>query len=204
MTRPNALRRSHRRRLAATALIARGDTGSILPLPSLRIGRPGGGRRSETTATVMHRSLKALALGPLVVAALAAPHASAAAAEPFTLTSTADFANEVFTFTATGPLCSSGTFEDDVVQASGYQSDLHVLLVIESVYTCNDGSGSFFVRKNLDFWFGLDGGPGNGPMKITGGTGDYAGIAGNGYEIGGRPVDIDHGAGTATGVIVHP
>jgi hypothetical protein len=204
MTRPDALRRSHRRRLTATALIARSETGSILPLPSLRIGRPGVGQRSERTATLMHRSLRKLALGPLVLAALAAPVASAAAAEPFTLTSTVDFANDVFTFTATGPLCSSGTFEDDVVQASGYQSDQHVLLVIDSVYTCNDGSGSFLVRKNLDFWFGRDGVPSNGPMKITGGTGDYAGIAGNGYEIGGRPVDFDHGAGTATGVIVHP
>ena len=151
----------------------------------------------------MRRPLTALALAPLALGLAPSP-AVAAAAQPFTINETLDFANGVYTFTATGPLCSSGTFEDDVTKAVGGQSDTHVLLSIDTVYTCDDGSGSFFVHKHVDFWFSQDGLPSDGPVKLTGGTGAYTGLAGHGSDVGSRPVSDDQGVGTISGVVVHP
>jgi hypothetical protein len=153
----------------------------------------------------MRRSLTALALSPLVLAPLGVtPPAGAAAAQHFTITEALDFQNDSYTFTATGPLCPSGTFEDDVTKTTGFQSQKHVVLFIDTVYTCDDGSGTFTMHKHVDFWFSKEGLPSNGPVKLTGGTGDYEGLAGHGHAVGSRPNDEDHGVGLITGKVVHP
>ncbi len=55
---------------------------------------------------------------------------------PFTITEQIDFANGVFEFTATGPLCPSGMFEDTVVAAGiAHHDPSKVDLLIRTVYT---------------------------------------------------------------------
>src|SRR5919201_7041343 len=74
---------------------------------------------------------------------------SAQAAKPvqFTITEQINLATGVTTFTATGPLCPSGTFVDDVKvvapnpESAGIDASGGVNLVIRTVYTCTDGSG---------------------------------------------------------------
>jgi hypothetical protein len=63
----------------------------------------------------MYRMLRigAAVMGLLAVFVIAQP-AHAAENVSFTINEQLDFETGVFTFTATEPLCSSGTFEDDV------------------------------------------------------------------------------------------
>jgi hypothetical protein len=61
--------------------------------------------------------LAALALG-LLVPLVATAAAQAAEPVPFTITEEGNFVTGVFTFTATGPLCPSGTYADDVTVAA--------------------------------------------------------------------------------------
>jgi hypothetical protein len=79
--------------------------------------------------------LGAFALGLLVPLGAAAA-AQAAGPVPFTITEQINFATGEATFTATGPLCPSGTFVDDVTvvapnpESSGIDSSGGVNLVI--------------------------------------------------------------------------
>src|SRR5215469_15879095 len=65
------------------------------------------------------------------------------------------------TFTATGPLCPSGTFVDTVQTGPGpgrgpdHSGKLQ--LIVRSVYTCDDGSGTFNAQKELVGTVGPDG-----------------------------------------------
>jgi hypothetical protein len=112
--------------------------------------------------------------------------AQAAEQVPFTITEQINFDTGDFTFTATGPLCPSGTFEDTVAVAAGGQSGKpNVNLLITTVYTCDDGSGTFDMLKHVFLAFNEDGSSTNtGPVQILGGTGAYADLIGHGVDNG--------------------
>ena len=111
--------------------------------------------------------------------------------------------NEVFTFTTPpdGPLCPSGTFTDEVTVIGGLSNPAlpKVNLLIETVYTCDDGSGTFFAQKHVFLTFNEDGSDTNtGPITLKGGTGDYTGLSGHGFNNGTvTPEDI--GVATISG-----
>jgi hypothetical protein len=144
----------------------------------------------------------------IAVLAAAAPmvvgigSASAATQVPFTITET----NIVFTdtndygdFTATGPLCPSGTFVDTYRALAGIQGKPGVVTVlVETEYTCADGSGTFNMQKHIRL-VALPPGIGNtGPVSLQGGTGAYVGLTGYGVDNG------VNGDGHISGTIVQP
>jgi hypothetical protein len=113
--------------------------------------------------------------------------AQAASPVPFTISEQVDFASGVNTFTATSPLCPSGTFEDSVQVGAGSHTGASgmVNLLITTVYTCDDGSGTFDALKHVFITFNPDGSFTNtGPIQILGGTGAYAGLIGHGVDNG--------------------
>ena len=121
-----------------------------------------------------------------IVGLAASGSASAAEQVPFTITEQVNFATGVNTFTATGPLCPSGTFVDTVVTfADGQSGQPKVNLRITTVYTCDDGSGTFDMLKHVFVVGNPDGSFSNtGPVQILGGTGAYAGLIGHGVDTG--------------------
>jgi hypothetical protein len=155
----------------------------------------------------MRRIMKlgALALGLLVPLGAAAP-AQAAEPVPFTITEQLNFATGVFTFTATGPLCPSGTFADDVrvfapnPESSGIESSGGFNLLIRTVYTCDDGSGTFNALKHVFITFSDDGFTNTGPIQLLGGTGAYAELVGHGVDNG--TTSGDTGVGQISGFVV--
>jgi hypothetical protein len=121
--------------------------------------------------------------------AFTAQAAHAAAPEPFTIHEDIDFENEVFTFTTLeGPLCPSGTFTDEIKAVGGVNVPEPLPkanILIETVYTCDDGSGTFFAQKHIFLTINDDGSQTNtGPISFKGGTGDYTGLSGNGVDTG--------------------
>jgi len=138
----------------------------------------------------MYRMLRigAAVMGLLAVFVIAQP-AHAAENVPFTINEQLDFEAGVFNFTATQPLCPSGTFEDDVWVAAFAHSDQAQSggfnLLIRTTYTCADGSGTFDMLKHVFITFAEDGSStSTGPVQILGGTGDYEGIIGHGVDVG--------------------
>jgi hypothetical protein len=129
--------------------------------------------------------LAVAALGLFALIGVAAP-VQAATRVPFTITEQVNFAAEVNAFTATGPLCPSGTFVDTVVTLAGGQSGQpKVNLLVTTVYTCDDGSGTFDMLKHVFVVGNPDGSFSNtGPAQILGGTGAYAGLIGHGVDTG--------------------
>ena len=152
----------------------------------------------------MRRSTALLALSPAFLALGLPSTADAAPASRVTINETLDFENESFTFTESGPLCPSGTFEDEVVKATAFQSEMRVNLTIDTVYTCDDGSGEFFVRKHVNILDFETFTTSSGPVKFVGGTGDYDGQAGHGSDVGTDPGPPTPATGTITGFVVHP
>jgi hypothetical protein len=109
------------------------------------------------------------------------------------------------TFTATGPLCPSGTFVDTVLatQPDNSQGPDHgkLILIVRSVYTCSDGSGTFNAQKEIVGTLGPGGtSTGTGQIQLLGGTGAFTNLIGHGVDIG----SINGNTATATdsGVIV--
>jgi hypothetical protein len=158
----------------------------------------------------MYRMLRisAAVMGLLATSVVAEP-AHAADTVPFTILEQIDFADGVFTFTATGPICPAGTFEDDVsVFAFAHSDEARsggLNLLVHTTYTCDDGSGTFDTLKHVFITFAGDGSTTNvGPVQILGGTGDYEGIVGHGVDIGSSsPGGL--GVGEITGFVVdHP
>jgi hypothetical protein len=151
------------------------------------------------------RSAATLLAGMLATLVIAGP-AAAAAPVPFTMADEVDFGAGVFTFTATGELCASGTFVDDVNVAAFAQSEQARSgggnVLIRSTYTCDDGSGTFEMLKHLHLAFTASGFTTAGPVQILGGTGDYAGMTGHGFTTG--EVVGATGGGTTTGVVQLP
>ena len=145
----------------------------------------------------------------LAMFSVAITPAAAAAPVPFTIDTHVDFnTGGVFTFTATGPLCASGTFVDNVTvvapgpaTAQGPGVSGGVNLQIRSVYTCADGSGTWNQLSMLFLTFGPnDSFTNTGPVQILGGTGKYAGATGHGFGTGGTD-STGIGGGQTVGVI---
>lgn len=143
------------------------------------------------------------AVGVASAAVLVPGPAPAAAPTPFTILELVDFSGAgPNTFTATGPLCPSGTFTDEVhnfAPGSGSSSG-GLNLQIRSVYTCDDGSGTFNALKNIRITFTEDGTTNTGPILLHGGTGSYQNLSGHGVDDG--VASGDTGVGTIAGFIV--
>jgi hypothetical protein len=124
-----------------------------------------------------------VAAGALFV--FAAPAAVAAPPEPFTIIESIDANAEEFRFTATGGLCPSGTFADDVhAVGAGNASIPKVNLLIRTVFTCDNGD-TFFAQKHVFLAFNEDGSFTNtGPVTLRGGTGAFTELSGHGVDNG--------------------
>lgn len=159
--------------------------------------------------------LVAVALfAPLGVLAPLGAAASAQAAEqvPFTIneqiTLGPDGQPVLQTFTATGPLCPKGTYVDtvqatqpDPAQGPGHSGQF--TLIVRSVYTCDDGSGTFNALKELIGTFvGPDTVTATGPIQLLRGTGAFTDLRGHGVDNGSIDFAAGTGTGTNTGVIV--
>ena len=137
--------------------------------------------------------------------AVTAPAAHAAPPEPFTITENLDFDAETFQFTTTGgALCPSGTFEDEFIAQGGNDTSISraskVNLQFRTVYTCDDGSGTFFARKHVFLVLNEDESSDNsGPISFHGGTGDYTRLSGHGVDIG--HAEEGTGVGEISGVL---
>jgi hypothetical protein len=122
--------------------------------------------------------------------AFTAPAAHAAPPEPFTITENLDFDLETFEFTTTGgALCPSGTFEDEFIAQGGNENSISRTskfnLQFRTVYTCDDGSGTFFARKHVFLvLLNEDESENSGPISFHGGTGDYTTLSGHGVNVG--------------------
>ena len=135
--------------------------------------------------------------------AVTVPTASAAAPIPFTITEYLDYSDGGgLTFTATGPLCPSGTFVDEFRVGAGQPDRTSMShFQIRTVYTCDDGSGTFFALKQAFITFGDgDSLTNDGLISLHGGTGKYVGLNGHGEDIG--FISGDTGEALITGVIV--
>lgn len=151
-----------------------------------------------------------LGVAPAMGASGSASVPDAARPVPFTIHEFVAFGSpDDPTFTAQGPICSSGTFHDDFGHSAAWKGAASKLQLMGStVYTCADGSGTILARKKVFITFNSDGSLTNsGPFELTGGTGDYVGLRGNGTDVGVALVNpetgtVDEGTGTITGTIV--
>jgi hypothetical protein len=108
------------------------------------------------------------------------------------------------TFTATGPLCSSGQTADLLVRSAGSESGRRLNLLVVRGFSCDDGSGTFLllvrVHAELDPDTGVYVHPIPKRWSVLGGTGAYAGLKGAGS---GEGVVVEGGfAETLTGRVV--
>jgi hypothetical protein len=157
------------------------------------IGRDFGGIHDQETGWHIH------AAGALL--AFTAPAAHAAPPETFTITGALDFEAGVFTFTATSPLCPSGTFEDEVHAFGGANSpNPKANFQIRTVYICDNGD-TFFAQKHVFAAFNENGSStSTGPITLKGGTGEFTRLSGHGVNIG--AVDpAGMGVGNISGVL---
>jgi len=154
---------------------------------------------------MMSRVIKAVVVALALLAPLgAAASAQAAAPVPFTITEQVNFETGFNTFTATGPLCPSGTFVDDVNVFAGHPDSTGTLnLLIRTVYTCDDGSGTFYALKHVFLTFtGEDSATNTGPIQLLGGTGAYTDLVGHGVDNG--VASGSTGVGQISGFITQP
>jgi hypothetical protein len=143
-----------------------------------------------------------------VASALGFAGVAQGAQTPFTITDTIDFRTGATAFTTTGPLCASGTYADDILAfgAPAAPSVPHSLtndganVLIRTVFTCADGSGTFTGLKHFQLVFSSDTTfTTKGQLQLQGGTGAYIGLSGHGTVLG-RVVD-EVGGGFTTGVL---
>ena len=81
--------------------------------------------------------------------------------------------------TESGLICESGTFVDTAIRFAGYQSDRGtVQLLVVKQFTCDDGSGTFTVKLQIQANF--DTGIESFSWVVLDGTGDYASLHGAG------------------------
>ncbi len=137
----------------------------------------------------------ALALGVAAPAQASVNHHHSV---PLVIHEQLDFANNVLRFTAKGPLCHSGSWVDDVTDLQPLNPQQTVYRVkIDSVYTCDDGSGTFDGRKVIVLHLLPDGSQySTGPIKLTGGTGRYCDLRAFGTDTGGA-----NAQGLGTGIV---
>lgn len=145
-----------------------------------------------------------LAVAVLTIGAIALGTGSARAdvPEPFTITELINFDTGEASFTATGRLCPSGTFVDSPKTfAADNGTSGKLVILIKTVYTCDDGTGTFNALKHVFITFADDGTSTNsGHISLQGGTGDYAGLAGHGVDEGEAAGGT--GVGRISGVLV--
>jgi hypothetical protein len=122
---------------------------------------------------------------------------------PFTIIETnIQFQDESDTgdFTATGPLCSAGTFLDTLSGSRrfGRAAIQHPLENVtgDTVYSCADGSGTIFMLKHARLVATPPGIDNTGPGSLHGGTGAYTNLTGHGFDTGAN------GVGQISGTIV--
>jgi hypothetical protein len=122
---------------------------------------------------------------------------------PFTITDTIDFRTGATAFTTTGPLCPSGNYADDIVAFGAPavpNGNDGGNVIIRTVFTCADGSGTFNGLKHFRLAFASDTSfTTNGQLELQGGTGTYVRLSGHGSVVG-RVVD-EAGGGFTTGVL---
>ena len=119
---------------------------------------------------------------------------------PFTITDTINFGTGARAFTATGPLCASGTYADDIVADRPFPHSNGAIVVIRTVFTCADGSGTFNGLKRFRVAFVNDTSfTFTGRLKLKGGTGAYTRMRGHGNVVGAAVNDV--GGGFTTGVL---
>ena len=152
-------------------------------------------------------SLVAIAGAVALLAPLGAA-ASAQAAEqlPFTINEQITLSDGVpvlEAFTSSDPLCPSGTFVDTVQAGPGPGRGLdhsgQFQLIVRSVYTCDDGSGTFNALKELVGTVGPDALTSTGPIQLLGGTGAFTNLIGHGVDTG--SITGDTAAATDSGVV---
>jgi hypothetical protein len=150
-------------------------------------------------AAVRKLAVAALTIG---ATALGTGPVQADVPEPFTITETINFETGEATFTATGRLCPAGTFVDSPKTFAAFQgSSGKLVILIETVYICDDGTGTFNALKHVFITFADDDTSTNsGPISLKGGTGDYVGLAGHGVDEGEASGGI--GVGRISGVLV--
>jgi hypothetical protein len=140
------------------------------------------------------------ALGCIALAAAPSAHAQA----PTIVTDiTFPEGGEPFgTFTASDPLCPSGTFVDQFVGGGGAFNSGHVFYgagTVRKMFTCADGSGTFTILFHPQNTPATPAGCEQaGPFAVIGGTGDYAQLRGHG-DFCNFPVGEDKVSETFTG-----
>ena len=78
-----------------------------------------------------------------------------------------------------GTMCASGTFVDVGIRFAGFQSNRgEVQLQVVKEFTCDDGSGTFIVKMQIQANF--DTGIETFSWVVLGGTDDYASLRGSG------------------------
>ena len=103
-----------------------------------------------------------------------------------------------------GLICASGTFVDTGIQFAGYQSDRGgrsvVQLQVRKTFTCGDGSGTFFVKMQIqaDFATGLEAFT----WVVQAGTDDYANLRGSGSGTTVPDADRNGNTNTFTGFLI--
>jgi hypothetical protein len=118
---------------------------------------------------------------------LTAPVA-AASLEQVTIVSPMTFNPDGFnfgTFDASGSavdeglICESGTVDDTRVIFAGFQSERGAQIPVRKTFTCDDGSGTFFVKiqVHLDFATATE----SFSWVVQGGTGAYEHLRGEGH-----------------------
>ena len=138
---------------------------------------------------------------------------AAASPQPVTIASHVNFNPDGpnsgdFTITgqavASGLICAGGTFVDTGIHFAGYQSDRGgrsvVQLQVHKTFTCSDGSGTFFVKMQIqaDFATGLE----TFTWVVQGGTDDYANLRGSGAGSTVRDDDGNGNTNTFTGLLI--
>jgi hypothetical protein len=159
-----------------------------------------------------HRTIVSIALALGLIGASTAPALAAAptnpeggALAPFTISDHVEFAPPgASTFTATGPLCPSGTFVDDTQVIAGHpDTSGQIKLLNRTVYTCDDRSGTFNSLRQILITLGPDGSfTSTGPIQLLGGTGAFTDLTGHGVDnaTGNFATAVD---GQISGFVVH-
>jgi hypothetical protein len=114
-----------------------------------------------------------------------APAAQAAPPEPFTITQNIDFNTGEVSFTATGALCPSGTFENTrEIFAGNHESASRINIQIRTVFICDNGD-TFFAHKHVHTLINEDGSDTTTrPVILKGGTGAFTRLSGHGMDNG--------------------
>ncbi len=128
----------------------------------------------------------AIVAAALVALASIAP-AAAAAPESVHIVSPMHFNQDAFntgTFTASGSavddgtVCASGVVEDYHILLAGGQSNRKLQIPVRKAFTCDDGSGTFYVKIQVHLEFETSTEAFS--WVVLGGTDDYARLRGSG------------------------